>query len=294
MTSVLLVALAGSALLVVAAIYLLCMNWNNDMWPRLISAIGIGSITFLVAVLSTLQSSREEIGFSSVVVFDKTDSRPPFVEGDPDRADVQRLQALNSLSLDVEAPPDEQTFAFCAELLQYKLLVDLRDIQRAGSGLIMAAGRSRLHVIPAPTIVKLPDQSEVLPSQIRGYDSNRFSKTQRAALGWQIGGLRVPRNTKVEIDNNPGSARYVIRLLREGYFTFEITIVPAIGAEVARLPDGIRLVDETRPHSLSIKPFDVTITSQFDTLTSGNWRTQHYKSWVKWLMSELSRKNAEG
>ena len=202
------IALGGVGLLLTAAVYLVWMNWNGDeMWPRIISALGIGAITLVVAVLTGLKASREDIKFSSIVVFDETTHSPPILRPDPDRAfdpAYRRISDLTTLTLDLKEAPQspEEISTYCGELLQYKLLIDLRDIQRAGTAVGVALGAPRLHVMPSNAIVKLPDQVELQPSDFSGYDSNRFAKTQSAAFGWRImGGLRLPSSHKSGIAN---------------------------------------------------------------------------------------------
>lgn len=39
------VAVIGVGLLLIAAMYLVVVNWSEEMYPRLVSAVGIGVIT---------------------------------------------------------------------------------------------------------------------------------------------------------------------------------------------------------------------------------------------------------
>ncbi len=291
-------ALAGVGLLLVAAAYLVWMNWSGDeMWPRIISALGIGAITLVVAVLTGLKPSREEIKFASVVIIDDATRRPPILRPDPDRAfdpAYQRIMDLTSLTLELNETPQspDQISSYCAELLQYKLLSDLRDIQRAGTGVGVALGAPRLQVMPSNAIVKLPDQVELPPSDFAGYDSNRFSKTQTAAFRWEImGGLRLPQHTKVQLQTLSGPERHIIRLVRQGYFAFEIAVEPVAGG-ATQPPDGTHYLDDKK-HTLTAYVCDVTMTAEFEKLTAGNWRTQYYKRWITWLMSEIAKRNRE-
>jgi len=289
-------ALAGVALLLIAAVYLVWMNWSGDeMWPRIISALGIGAITLVVAVLTGLKPSREELKFASVVPIDDETRRPPLLRPDPEKAfdpSYQRIADLASLTLEINesAQSPDQISTYCAELLQYKLLSDLRDIQRSGTGVGVALGAPRLQVMPPNAIVKLPDQVELPPSAIAGYESNRFGKTQGAHFQWEImGGLRLPQETKVELQTLNGPERHIILLVRPGYFTLEITVEPVLGG-ATQPPDGTHYLDN-KAHTLTALVCDVTVTAEFEKLTAGNWRTQHYKRWVAWLMAEIAKRN---
>src|SRR5437773_3151730 len=244
-------ALTGGVFLLAASIYLVSLNWSEEMWPRLISALGIGAITLLVAVLASLKGSREERKFTAAVVFDEATHRPPITWPDPDRAfdsDYQRMSRLTSLTLELKETPQTtgEVFTYCAELLQYKLLTDMRDIQRSGTGIGTALGASSSHVFPSQTIVKLPDEVELQPFDFPGYASNRFSKTESAVFGWQkiYGGLRVPRGTRVELYKLAGPEKHVIRLFRKDYFTFEISVEPIVGGATGKLPEGLHFLDD--------------------------------------------------
>jgi len=223
-------AITSGVLLLIAAIYLVAINWSDEMYPRLISAVGIGVITLLVAVLASLKASRQDAKFTTAVIFDESAHRPPILRPDPDHAfdpTFQRLSRLTSLTLESKDTPQniDEVFRYCGELLQYKLLIDLRDAQREGTGVGSALGSTGLHVSPAQAIVKLPDQVEIPPSQFGQYESNRFSKTPSAAFGWEtMGGLRLPRGTSVELETKTGPERRIIRLVKKGYFVFEITV----------------------------------------------------------------------
>jgi hypothetical protein len=291
-------AISSGILLLIAAIYLVAVNWSDEMYPRLISAVGIGTITLLVAVLASLKGTREDAKFPTAVILDASTRKPPILLPNPDMVfdpTFERLSQLSFFTLELNETPQnlDEVFAYCGELLQYKLLVDLRDIQRHGTGVASSVGSSTVQINPSQIIVKLPDQVEIPPSQFIGYDSNRFSKPEGAALNWEImGGLRVPRDTRVELQTMTVPQRHIIRLVKKNYFTFEIT-VEAVSGGATQLPPGINLLDKN-PHPLASYFYDVTMTAQFEKLTAGNWRTQYYKRWVSWLMSELARKNRAG
>lgn len=107
-----------------------------------------------------------------------------------------------------------------------------------------------------------------------------------------MGRLRVPLGTKVELQRRTGPEKHIIRLSRKDYFTFEITVEPIMGGAIGRLPEGLRFLDQ-KAHSLTTYIFDVTMAANFEKMTAGNRRTEHYKRWISWLMSELARSNRE-
>jgi hypothetical protein len=282
----------GVASLLVATVYLVAVNWSDDMYPRVVSALGAGALTLLVTVLATLKNSREELKFTTTVLFDNSTRRLPILRPDPAHGFSITLERLNDLATATagqSAPqtPDE-VFVFLGELLQYRLLVDLRDIQRTGTSVGVMVGSPSLEVRPAQPIVTTSDRIEVAPSEIVGYSSNRFSKSETAEFGWQtMGGVRVPRGTSIHLSQRTGPTKHTIELLKRNYFKFEISIEGISGGPPGRLPQGLLLPGS----NASAYIYDVAMTAEFEKLTAGNWRTAEYKRWVGWLMSEISERN---
>src|SRR5262245_47825195 len=107
-----------------------------------------------------------------------------------------------------------------------------------------------------------------------------------------MGGLRVPQHTKVELQKSDGPEKHIIRLVRPGYFRFEITVEPVLAGRT-QPPEGTHFLDDKNTSTLTAYVCDVTMTAEFEKLTAGNWRTQYYKRWVNWLMAELTKRHRE-
>src|SRR4051812_40622339 len=76
-------ALLGIGCLLAATAFLIVMNWSDEMYPRLVSALGAGAFTLLVAVLTALKGSHEENKFTTTIIFDDDAGRPPMVRPEP-------------------------------------------------------------------------------------------------------------------------------------------------------------------------------------------------------------------
>lgn len=292
-------AVAGILSLLVATIYLIVMNWNEDMYPRLISALGAGGFTLLVAVLTALKGSHEESKFTTTVLFDATTGRPPLLRPAPGNLPSDTAQWTNDLAVlaaGIPATPKTQddVFAYVGELLQFRLLSDLRALQREGTGVTTTVGSPLPGIKPGSIRVRLPDQVELTLNDIRGTASNRFFGTQHASFLFnEMPKLRVPRGTAVEIALANLPRKYFITFSRRGFFKFVVTAEPIMGAP-SSLPPGTMLLREDTPCDLTAYVLDVTMTADFEKLTAGNWRTAYYKRWVAWLMAELPRRSVPG
>lgn len=293
------VGTAGVTFLLFATTYLVATNWGEQLYAPFFSVLLGGSITLLVAVLATLKGAREEAQFATVVVFDGASHRPLLVR--PTQALTPAIDRSNSLAMAAAEVADTPTtsdemFVYGAELLQYKLLTDLRDLQREGVGLRQTLGSATLDIRSAPPAVRLPDEVEIPPHLFGGYDSNRFSRTKSACFGWEaFGGLRAPRHATVQLEiiaspPKGGPRKHVVTLSRKGYFTLTITIEPVFGGAPGALPPGFEGA-EGNVAQAAAHIYSVSMIAVFERLTGGNWRTTHYKRWTAWLMSEISRRN---
>ncbi len=305
MTFFWIIALVGVALLIIATTYLVVVNWSEEMYPRLVSAFGVGAVTLLVAVLATLKGSHQDMKFTTTVIFDETTHRVPIPIPSAQglTTTFERMSSLGWAAAEEKDTPQnlDEAFSYCGELLQHKLLKDLSDIQRQGTSVIARVGSPNMEVHPGSLIIAVPDRVEIPPSQFAGYDSNRFSKTQWAVSMWKIfGGIRAPLGTSVILQRKTGPTQFGIRIMKKGYFTFDITIDPVSGGPSR--PAGMTILGNTTyyiyPEGITILSknlttyiYDVSMSAQFEKMTAGNWRTEHYKRWIAWLMSELAKRN---
>jgi hypothetical protein len=292
-------AAAGIACLLVVAVSLVAMNWGEQIYPPVFSALAGGSITLLVAVFATLKGAREEAQFPTVIVFDDASRKPIVLRPAQNLTTV--LVRQNNLATSAWEVPDapktiDEMFTYGGELLQHRFLMDLRDIQRQGVGVGQMVGSSTLSVLSVPPIVKLPDPVDIAPALFVGYAGNRFSQTKGAVFDWEtFGGLRAPCNTIVQLGHVANSGRghpekHVVTLSRKGYFKLEIGIEGIIGGGPGILPAGFEDADGKGAHATAYI-YSISMTAVFEKFTSGNWRTDDYKRWTRWLMAELSRRN---
>jgi hypothetical protein len=299
MQIIILFALIGIFLLLLSTGYLVWMNWSEQLYGPLFSVLLAATITLLLAVLATLKSTSEESKFPTSIVFDDAIHKPPIIFPDIGSTEaINRMNALGAVASQEKSTPNtlDEIFIYCGEIIQYKLLTDIRDLGRLGTGISQSVGSNTLRILSAEPIVKLQDQIELPPSQIKGYDLNRFADTQIAKFGWEMfGGVRVPEGTKIELKYIPSSKdtgpdKHVIQLTKKNYFDLEITISAFGGGAPGNLPPGISLQPDVAKHSTTYV-YDINMRAQFEKLTAGNWRTEHYKKWVNWLMTQVQKRN---
>ena len=68
--ALLVAAVLGGALLLVAAILLCFLNYSEKLWGPIVSILLGGTVTAIIAVASGLKETRTEQGFATAVVFD--------------------------------------------------------------------------------------------------------------------------------------------------------------------------------------------------------------------------------
>jgi len=83
-------AVAGVVLLLLAAGTLVVLNWGEQVFAPLLSALVIGILSFTVTFVASLKGATEETSFATSVVEDTRSHLPAFVNPDP---------ALSAISL---------------------------------------------------------------------------------------------------------------------------------------------------------------------------------------------------
>jgi len=306
-TIIIVAAVAGFLLLFSATLILVILNWGERTYSPVFSILLVGTATMLAAVLVSLKSSAIESAFTTSVVMDTTAGAPPLPGLDP--INMKLTSRLNDLSmlgqrkynLDgkvIETIPipatEEERFSFCAELLQYQLLLSIEKLQRGSTMAGYLFGASTASVSKP---MRLSDKVDYPgPTFLNVIAENRFSNNDHQRFHWEHGHMPLPRNTSVTLIHQPtsketGREKYIVQLEKPLFFTIRFVIEPIAGTGLGALPNGLSL-DPQLAIRCQTYQFQVTMNAEFRWITAGNSRTQEYKDWATWLYSEVS--NAVG
>jgi hypothetical protein len=291
----------GSLALLVAAVTLVWLNWSSKTITPVASILLVGTATTLVTVGIPLRQTSIGSLFTTNVVLDTRNGRPPFeVTPIPPGKANEQLFALFQLSRptvmkDGEAVPttadpkdDGERIAFANELIQYRILRVIQELQRGSTRSGFFYGKSVATTV-AP--IKTSDSSDYSPSEfITAVAGNRFSNSDGEAFHWQRVGFPVPPKTKLRL-NSPSTSggEYAVILEKPMFFqiTFTIETLPYLSA--GPLPDGLSVRPEAVQYCQTYH-FRVSMRAVFDKLTSGNYRTEEYTDWVNKLFKGISDK----
>jgi len=299
--------IAGIVLLLLAAGTLVVLNFSEQVYVPLLSAIVIGVLTFTITFVSSLKGTAEETAFATSVVEDTRSHLPAFINPDPALSAISvRASELSSVARGLFAPPaghvgpvppaaitEADVTTFHLELLQYLLVRHIRDRQRIGWGVAQVATPqgpvSRASVNEPPS---LSDPVSLKGDQaLRLLAVNRFAAAPFERFGWENIRLTLPTGASLALRSDPGgggkgpqTTGFVIE--RAGYFTVTVTIAPMPSTGAGVLPEGLNVPPPDRPNYRT-HYYMISAKSQFSRLTAGNRRTEENKAWVRWAFREL-------
>lgn len=300
------IAGAGIFFLVVATIWLIALNWSDKVYGPLLSLLFVGALTTFITVYLSLKESNDEVVFTTSVVMNTEDQLPFFIIPDPKNLKItKRFSNLSSLgrparnndgmkSIVIERPINyEETSKFCGELLQYKIIRDIYDLQKRKSGMSESIGENN-RVIKTEVFVpyKLTETTIIDGKNIyQTISKNRFANSDMEQFDWENTSYPFPKNTSLEFDyvhssESTGVMKHKILLKNPNFFNIEITIEPMISSGLPSLPEGLQLSMEEVQKSITYN-FEITMKAKFEKWTSGNWRTDEYKEWAKRLFSGI-------
>jgi hypothetical protein len=172
-------------------------------------------------------------------------------------------------------------FDACSQLLQYKLLEDLRDYQRVkGSSAPVVDGLE----IPSAQAPDLAGPVEDLPQAVLQpvLKMNRFHVPH--ALLWQHRTLRIPPQSSLMLRHVPSSeatgvVKDLIVVTRPNYFRAVITVEP-LGAGAS---------GQASLHTVRLA---VTMKATFFKIAAGSAPSAGAKAWFEWLFGMLRDANA--
>jgi hypothetical protein len=302
-TIIIVAAVLGFALLFSATLILVILNWGEKTYSPVFSILLVGTATMLAAVLVSLKSASIESAFTTSVVIDTTQGVPPLFILDPHN--VKLTSRLNDLSMlgqpavnvdgktvvTIQKPSTEdERFRFCAELLQYQLLLSIEKMQRGSTMAGYLFGASTASVSKP---MRLSDKVDY-PGRtfLTAVAENRFSNSDVQKSRWDHGHMPLPRDTIVNLIHLPsssvtGTEKFIVQLEKPLFFKIQFVIEPIAGTGLGTLPNGLTM-DPQLAGRCQTYQFQITMNAEFRWITAGNSRTQEYKDWASWLYSGIS------
>jgi len=299
-TIILAVALTGFALLFVATVTLVTLNWSEKTLAPVLSILLVGTATTLAAVLVTLKESTVESAFSTSVVLDTNEGAPLFLI--PDQSNPKLTARLSELArlgrpavnregktiVTNQKPANEgESFRLCGELLQYQLLHAIEKLQRGGwkAGMFFGSSMATINN-PLKSANSFNYPNDELLAAVAG---NRFSDSDNERFWWQHSRFPLPTKAKLSLIYLPPSAgteKHIVRLEKPMYFEVEFVVEPLLGTGLGPLPKGLTVAPEIAAHCQTYQ-FRITMRAKFEKITAGSSLTQEYKDWTKRLFSGL-------
>lgn len=302
-------AFGAIALLILATGVLVWLNWGEQIYMRLLSGLFVGTVTFLIAFVSTLKPADERVSFATSVVENTRNHLPMFSipegAGSPiswRACEAGRLaQSLFNTEKDgvVEwsnkgSISEDDVTRFNLELLQYHILDRLRHRQAT----VLAIGQ---YQTPSGMVAELSVASPPIlsdPERLRGDDALdvfkpiRFGATSDERLKWKVAGLVLPKGSQVRLGYDPGGENIgplsaSISIERRGHFTLEINIVPMGATGTGALPKGLQVPPNDDRSHYRTHSYHVSARATFTRLTAGNHSTEENKAWIQWVFREL-------
>ena len=289
--------LSAVGLLGVTAL-LIYLNWNQQLGGTLLSVFLGGTVTLFIAVFAQLKESTISEQFAVEIPFDVSTGFPPFsLEKLPARR-LYWLSRLHSIAVQPHLPPpqpgqlttinpasiarpttDDEMFVACSQLLQYKLLEDLRDNQSSSYARPPVVDGHEIPSMQAPNLVApVADYPTAALQELLAL--NRFHSPH--AFMWQHRTLRVPSHSQVQLRHVPSSettgvTKDLIVFERPNYFRGVITIEP-LGAAGSVPVKTVRLA--------------VSMKATMFKLAAGSSESVDAKAWFEWLFKMLAEVNA--
>lgn len=295
--SIILLAVLGFGLLAAATVILAWLNWSPRLYTPVITALVIGTITGFVSIATTLKPARFARSFATVAVIYRDEVAAP-VAIPKTVAASQRIDLAMLLN---QLPPEQRRAASVdsvinagVEAAQYALVKLMREIQSGGWASSNIGGVTTPIVrSSSPATTLKPIDAAVLKAALA---RNRFFALPSETFYWQNVNFSVPPGTRIELYHVPSSPatgveRRGIRLLKPLFFHVDIAI-ESLGVDSGLPGDvDISVAERARAGTLLLR---ISGTVNFERLTAGNQKTDEYKLWSEWLLSELAARLAVG
>ena len=300
-------AIAGGVLLFGATAILVYFNWSEKVFAPIYSILLVGTATALVTVLLTVKETTVESAFTTSIVFNDAQGAPAMIIVDPNPANQKITSQLSEYArlgqpsrnqagktvITITKPQDAtERFTFTSELLQYRILKLINEMQRGGFefGQIGGAAYSRVAVPMQLSKVKDYPGHDFIAMLGR----NRFSDSDMENFAWEHGHFPLPKDTRVEllyVPTSPGTgpSKHVVRLDKPHYFQIDFKVESLGSTGLGVLPKGVELDPELAAVCETYQ-LKVTIKAVFKKFTAGSSESSEYKEWANWLFAGLQEK----
>jgi hypothetical protein len=298
-------AITGGALLFCSTAILVYFNWSERVFAPIYSIVLVGTATALVTVLLTVKETTAEGVFTTSIVFDQAAGAPPLIVLDPQNPGItSRLSEYSRLGrpmrgqgnqafTTIPSPVNQaERFTFTAELLQYRIVKLINEMQRGGFAVGMIGGAAFSRVAVPMRLSKTSDYP--------GHDfiavlaNNRFSNSDIEEFQWEHGHFPLPKNSELDIFRVPtspktGPEKYIVRLSKPRYFQIDFVVEPLGATGLGVLPNGVHL-DLQLAAQCETDQLKVTMKAVFEKFTAGSSESSEYKEWADWLFAGLQEK----
>ena len=147
-------AITGGVLLFCSTAVLVYFNWSEKVFAPIYSIVLVGTATALVTVLLTVKATTAEGVLTTSIILDQAQGAPPSLFIDPDNPRItSRLSDYTMLGRPIRnqggravitiAKPQnsDERFRFAGELLQYRIVQLINEMQRGGFAFGQIGGR---------------------------------------------------------------------------------------------------------------------------------------------------------
>ena len=194
-----------------------------------------------------------------------------------------------------EAPrnqSDETTFY--EELLQYRILMEIIDMHNPNQWVSTAVGGQGFAVSNNRSFKLTEADKKPLKDVAPEVTRNRFSRNPVEQERVKIYTSRLPRDTRIQLrqtksSEKPSDEKHSVILTKPRFFTLEIIVKPGTGSAIGSLPPGSGVVPELMAKCKTLA-FEISMTAKFEKLTGGNYRTEEFKNWARWVFDQLESK----
>ena len=279
----------AAAIFLVATIYLLYLNWNQNLLGRALTIFLVGIVTILTTIVFSLKESSINNTFL-IPIYADSNTNTPLVniakEGYNWTIDFGSLLANITKEKKDKYKEDgaidtNADILYYQELLQYVIVKYLLEFQDEHFKIMHGTeGVELIQRIPyeLATFSNIPsaDIIEIFSvNQFYNMDVHKWPKGHKA--------LRLPHENVLKLVKPIASekrGKHRIILYLKNFYSAEITIETYGATEI---------LDELGAPLNKAFVYRITMKSDFDKITSQNPQSEEYKKWFEWLYSEIEK-----
>lgn len=306
------IGLFGAVLLLIPVVWLAARNWSPDVYKPLISIVIGGLAAIIIALLTILRDSEEQVRFvSSVVIDNRTHLPAAEFKGDlfqddaasPENRIVSRhaiLGKFGELTKNViSIKPDERKDAIAAEFLEYKLLHDIAISQAPEDskayihrtdehGIPRMAARIQKRILPPHAVKK---ERESLQSWLK---NNRLFNAGAKMQLFSIHDMWMPKCARMTL------SAQTVDTVSERLIQIEVPQVltasfriRCLGSPGFGILPPIVVVNETDLKHYETYGIDVTMKVHYSWMAAASPIMPAYKQWISFLFTRLEQLNSD-